>query len=152
MCYTSILVAVDNDHSNDPVSRRALDLAERCNARLHLLHIVEPPSPVAAPGVIGAAPVNCGPTAEEQQVIIEAAEASLEELSAQLGERVASCQVIESALTRDSIHEVAEQQAVDLIVVGSHGRHGWSLLLSGSTASEILKDAPCDVLAVRIGD
>ena len=38
----------------------------------------------------------------------------------------------------------------DLIVVGSHGRHGLALLL-GSTANGVLHGATCDVLAVRVG-
>ncbi|MEO1899758.1 MAG: universal stress protein, partial [Methylococcales bacterium] len=39
----------------------------------------------------------------------------------------------------------------DLIVVGSHGRHGLALLL-GSTANGVLHHAVCDVLAVRLSD
>ena len=39
---------------------------------------------------------------------------------------------------------------VDLIVVGSHGRHGFALLL-GSTSTGVLRGAQCDVLAVRVG-
>jgi universal stress protein A len=39
---------------------------------------------------------------------------------------------------------------MDLVVVGSHGRHGLSLLL-GSTANGVLHGAGCDVLAVRVG-
>ena len=41
--------------------------------------------------------------------------------------------------------------AVDLIVVGSHGRHGLALLL-GSTADAVLHHAKCDVMAVRLQD
>ena len=37
----------------------------------------------------------------------------------------------------------------DLIVLGTHGRHGLGLLL-GSTASGVLHGCPCDVLTVRI--
>ena len=43
----------------------------------------------------------------------------------------------------------AKEQTCDLIVVGSHGRHGLALLL-GSTANDVLHGAPCDVLAVRL--
>ena len=48
---------------------------------------------------------------------------------------------------------LAEAQAInaDLIIVGSHGRHGVSLIL-GSTANAILHGAQCDVLAVRVPD
>lgn len=48
-----------------------------------------------------------------------------------------------------AIHHVAEEEDVDLIVVGSHGRHGLGLLL-GSTATAVLHGAKCDVLAVRL--
>ena len=44
---------------------------------------------------------------------------------------------------------IAEEHAVDLIVIGSHGRHGLQRIL-GSTASGVLHTATCDVLAVRI--
>ncbi|BBI62758.1 hypothetical protein HSBAA_40640 [Vreelandella sulfidaeris] len=48
------------------------------------------------------------------------------------------------------IHRFAEEHGVDLIVVGSHGRHGFALLL-GSTSTGVLHGAQCDVLAVRVG-
>jgi universal stress protein A len=47
------------------------------------------------------------------------------------------------------IVQIAKQEQIDLIVVGSHGRHGLALLL-GSTANSILHHATCDVLAVRL--
>ena len=45
----------------------------------------------------------------------------------------------------------ANAKGADLIIVGSHGRHGLALLL-GSTANGVLHGATCDVLAVRVGD
>ena len=45
---------------------------------------------------------------------------------------------------------MAEELGTDLIVVGSHGRHGLALLM-GSTANGVLHGANCDVLAVRVG-
>lgn len=48
------------------------------------------------------------------------------------------------------IHRFADENGVDLIVVGSHGRHGFALLL-GSTSTGVLHGAQCDVLAVRVG-
>jgi universal stress protein A len=49
------------------------------------------------------------------------------------------------------IVQVAKQEQIDLIVLGSHGRHGLALLL-GSTANSVLHHANCDVLAVRLLD
>jgi universal stress protein A len=50
---------------------------------------------------------------------------------------------------RQEIHRFARENACDLIVVGSHGRHGLALLL-GSTANDLLHGAPCDTLAVSL--
>jgi len=50
---------------------------------------------------------------------------------------------------RQEVHRLAKEQGCDLVVVGSHGRHGLALLL-GSTSNDILHGAPCDVLAVRL--
>jgi len=56
-----------------------------------------------------------------------------------------------SSRPETEIHTLANEIGADLIVVGSHGRHGLALLL-GSTANGVLHGAPCDVLAVRVGD
>jgi universal stress protein A len=50
---------------------------------------------------------------------------------------------------KQEIVVLAEQEGFDLIVVGSHGRHGLSLLL-GSTANSVLHHAGCDVMAIRL--
>ncbi len=47
------------------------------------------------------------------------------------------------------ISEYAKENNCDLIIVGSHGKNGWRLLM-GSTATAVLHHAECDVLAVRI--
>ena len=48
------------------------------------------------------------------------------------------------------LHEQTEVD-VDLVVIGTHGRHGWRLLL-GSTPNAVIHGTPCSVLAVRIND
>ena len=58
---------------------------------------------------------------------------------------------LEMGSPKTEIIRVAEENKVDLIVVGSHGRHGLGLLL-GSTANGVLHHATCDVLAVRLQD
>jgi universal stress protein A len=59
------------------------------------------------------------------------------------------CRWMETGSPKLEIVRVAEENKVDLIVVGSHGRHGFALLL-GSTANGVLHHALCDVLAVRL--
>jgi universal stress protein A len=57
--------------------------------------------------------------------------------------------VVEFGRPADLILDVAERESADLIVMGSHGKHGIRLIL-GSTANSVLHHAKCDVLAVRI--
>ena len=46
--------------------------------------------------------------------------------------------------------ELARELAADLIIVGTHGRSGPRRVLLGSVAEEVLRDAPCNVLVVRL--
>ncbi len=48
------------------------------------------------------------------------------------------------------IHAMAEKLDADVMVIGSHGRSGLSLMF-GSTANSVLHGSKCDVLAVRVG-
>lgn len=57
---------------------------------------------------------------------------------------------IENGSVADSIHKAAQNQ-VDLVVIGTHGRHGWRLLL-GSTPNAVVHGTPCDVLAVKVSE
>ena len=50
---------------------------------------------------------------------------------------------------REAIVQMAKDEGVDLVVVGSHGRSGVSKLLMGSVASHVVTHAPCSVLVVK---
>ena len=45
---------------------------------------------------------------------------------------------------------LAEQQACDLIVMGTHGRQGLLHLLMGSVAEYVMRHARCPVVTVRL--
>ena len=50
---------------------------------------------------------------------------------------------------RETLIEVATKERADLIVVGSHGRTGFSKLMLGSVSSHVVTHAPCSVLVVK---
>lgn len=50
----------------------------------------------------------------------------------------------------DEIIRIAKDEKIDLIVMGTHGRKGIDRILFGSTASEVVRNAPCPVLTVRV--
>jgi universal stress protein A len=48
-----------------------------------------------------------------------------------------------------TIVEIAKNGAYDLIVMGTHGRTGFSRVMLGSVAERVVRLAPCAVLTVR---
>jgi nucleotide-binding universal stress UspA family protein len=49
----------------------------------------------------------------------------------------------------EAIIRTAEQEGVDIIVIGTHGRTGLTRLLMGSVAEAIVRRATCPVLTVK---
>jgi nucleotide-binding universal stress UspA family protein len=66
------------------------------------------------------------------------------------GQGVEVVAVLREGGAEDEILAVAEEQGVDLIVVGTHGRHGLKRALLGSVAESVLRDAKVPVLVVPI--
>lgn len=140
--YRQILIAVDFQPDCERVAARAVDMAKRYEATLTLLHVVE--NLPVEPGNELMIP----PATSVESELLENAERRLAELGGQLGVP-AERRHVAVGQTKYQIVTFAEENAIDLIVVGSHGRHGLALLL-GSTANALLHGAKCDVLAVRL--
>jgi len=142
--YKHILLAVDFSEHGKQVAAKAKQLADHNNALLSLVHVVENlPITDAAYGPI---PFDVDLTQEW----LDASKKRLADLGATLGVSEQR-QWLEMGSAKLEIVRIAEENDVDLIVVGSHGRHGLALLL-GSTANGVLHHAKCDVLAVRLKD
>ncbi|HUL13194.1 MAG TPA: universal stress protein [Methylococcaceae bacterium] len=141
--YRHILLATDFSEHSEQVANRARDLAEKYQADLTLLHVVEN-LPIGDSAYGPIVPFDIDLTEQ----MLESAKTRM----AKLAETLAvpeHRQWVEVGSPKAEIIHLAEQQEVDLIVVGSHGRHGIALLL-GSTAASVIHHAKCDVLAVRL--
>lgn len=140
--YKHILVALDLSNEAPLVAERGQDLARHYNAKMSLIHVVEPVIVDNSYDLMTSLP------AELDDSLLERAKTFLTKISNQL--KLGDVQqIVTLGSTRSEIFRIVEEQAVDLIVIGTHGRHGVGLLL-GSTANAILHGAPCDVHAVRI--
>lgn len=144
MRYQHVLCAVDLTDDNLAVAIRAAELARRDNARFSLIHVVEYiPIDLANELVL--------PQQQEvEEKLMERAKKLLGELAKELGLDEVS-EIVASGSTKSEIIQFAKDHEVDLIVIGKHGRHGFSRLL-GSTANAVLHHAPCDVLTVHIDE
>ena len=141
--YTHILVAVDFSSSTDQVLAKAHDIALRNNARLSLLHVVE----YTPPAEYGSDPMISNWEIDSNE-LLERAEQSMQKLSKQHKLENAGLNV-QFGTPKHEISQYVKDNQCDLIVMGSHGRHGISLLL-GSTANAVLHAMPCDILAVKL--
>ena len=140
--YQRILLAVDLTEESKQLAGSGTALATAFEAELHVIHVIEPLS-LAYGGDI---PMDLSSVQEQ---IHEQAKSHLAEFANGLGVPQ-DRQYLIFGRPESEIHRVAESQEMDLIIVGSHGRHGLALLL-GSTANGVLHGASCDVLAVRVG-
>ena len=145
MTYQHVLFAADFSDEALKVGERAKEVARKYGARLSMIHVVEDVN-ISLGGGYELLPVL--PELPDEALLREARE-MLRELAQRLGVEHAETGVVNAPSTKEGILDAARECGADLIVVGSHGRHGLALLL-GSTANAVLHGAPCDVLAVRI--
>lgn len=139
--YTHILVGLDLSVEAKQVLSKAMQLSAHHNAQLSVAHIIEP----LAFAYGSEIPLDM---TEAQDLIEKQANIRLSALLKELGLSPTNT-FISIGQTAAELQRLAKQHEADLIVVGSHGRHGLALLL-GSTANGVLHGARCDVLAVRV--
>lgn len=138
-----LLIAVDVSEESTSVLEQGRDLAKLLDADYSVLTVVEPLKFVY---------INEGepadkfiPSMKEMKDHMTKSLLEMTELISIPPEKV----MVEEGKAVDTILSIAEKNAFDLIVVGSHGKSGLKLLL-GSTANAVLHHAKCNVLAVRV--
>lgn len=147
--YQRILVPIDGSETSERALREAIKLADG-KAQLRLLHVVEEVYPLDAEGYAFI----------DYAALRDVARSSGERLLAKAGEtaRQAGGEVETSLLDAEGkrvanvIEAAAADWPADLIVIGSHGRSGFSRLLFGSVAEGVVRGASVPVLLVRGAD
>jgi universal stress protein A len=139
--YQRILCAVDLTDDSRVVLARAAALAQKSQAALRLLHVVEfvPIEPMSD---------SLAPVIQVDDHVLERARAQLRELAVAAGLAADCARTISGHVKAEVLRQAREFQA-DLIVLGSRERHGLSILVN-LTEDTLLHSAPCDVLAVRV--
>jgi universal stress protein A len=139
--YKRLLVAIDLTEEAPQVLDKAKSMATSQGAELILAHVVEPVGYAYG----GDIPMDL---TELQDQLDKAAREQLNKYGEKYGITQEN-QVVTVGRPESEVHRLVKEYAVDLVVVGSHGRKGFQLLL-GSTANGMLHGTECDVLAVRI--
>jgi universal stress protein A len=141
--YRHILLAVDFSDADSSVVERAMNMVKQYGAEISIIHVVDN-LPISEPGYDVLNSLDL----ELSEVLVEKAKKQLAKLAKELSVPDNRCYQ-KMGRPVSEITALAEEELVDLIVIGSHGRHGFGLLL-GSTANGVLHHAKCDVLAVRV--
>ena len=141
-----ILVPIDFSPPSDEALAYAASLAAEFGASLHLLHVVEDRI------LYGAWPaeVYIGQLPGLRDDLIKDAEARVADgIKAAASRGVDAAGQVLVGLPFQTIIEAARGGDVDLIVLGTHGRTGFTHMLLGSVAERVVRHAPCPVLVVR---
>jgi universal stress protein A len=141
--YKHILIGLDLSPESQQVIDRVKFLFANSDTKISICHVLEP----LAFTYGGDIPVDLS---DVQTQLQEQATGRLAALAEQLNVRPEDRHIILGHPAQE-MHNMAKNDEVDLIVVGSHGRHGLALIF-GSTSNSVMHGASCDVLAVRISE
>jgi len=143
--YRQIVVAVDGSQTSDLALDEAIRLAKDQQAQLHLVHVIE--SPYQYDELVGIDPEQM------ESALRTAGQKVLDEALARTRQEgiQANGVLIEEAAWRisEAIADEAKRQSADLIVIGTHGRHGLRHLVMGSVAEGVIHSATVPVLLVH---
>ena len=141
--YKHLLIGLDLSPESQQVVDRVKQLFADREVKITICHILEP----LAFTYGGDIPVDLS---DVQVQLEEQARQRLATLAEQLNVSEEDQHIV-LGQPANEMRRMAKEENIDLIIVGSHGRHGLALIF-GSTSNSVLHGAPCDVLAVRINE
>ena len=136
-----IMVPTDFSVHSDRAVRYGVALASRFGAELHLFHSVEV-LPIMYGEGFGALPDDTG-------ALLTTASKHLNAVVVAGAEEVPITRAVCEGRVSVEVVRYAKEHAIDLIVIGRHGRGFIAHLLLGSVTEKVLRSAPCPVLTVR---
>jgi len=138
----NVLFATDFSATSEAALPYATAICRHFGSTLHTAHVLSDASLLMMTG--GVDYVSMGTLYEDAHT--EAKE-KLDQIASRLGEIPNHCHVRHGQVWKN-LAAIVQENDIDLVVVGTHGRSGLGRLLLGSVAEDILRHAPCPVLTV----
>lgn len=147
--YERILVPVDGSATAERGLQEAIGLAAQLKCRLHVLHVVDD-----FPLLVEVASVeNYNDTMARLR---KYGDRLLSDAAARAGDAGVAVETRQREATPKRIAQAIVDEAIQagckLIVMGTHGRRGFSRVTLGSDAEEVVRTSPVPVLLVRHPD
>ena len=140
-----ILFATDFSEGSSSALPYAIDMAKQYGAKLFLVHVIYDVAKTAGWYV---------PHVSIDEIYCDMEKSARKELEKCYVDEMRGLQSVEHVVLKgmpyEEIVRFAEERKIDLIVLGTHGRRGIDRMLFGSTAEQVVRNAPCPVLSVRI--
>ncbi|MFB6353000.1 MAG: universal stress protein [Halobacteriales archaeon] len=136
--FDSVVIATDGSRSVERAVDVALDLAGRFDATVHALYVVDVGDIEAAPDAVRD---------DLRDALEERGERAIAEVEARAADDVVP--VVREGRPPQVIADYARRHDVDLVAMGTRGRHGENRFLVGSVAERVVRTCPVPVLTVR---
>lgn len=136
----AVLLATDLSATSSPAEHEAVRLAAGLGARLIAVSVIDPGA-LRLPGGRYRAWVD--QVRDERETAAQALVARAHEVG------VPTAFLVWEGDPGEAIVDAASAEHADLIVLGSHGRHGVNRSLFGSVSDHVVRNAPCPVVVVR---
>ena len=142
-----ILIATDFSQASEPALRRAIEMAREDGTTLLIAHVLEPPVPFSPDGYV------LPRVYDEMAAVMKAdAEKRMRRILALARKARRPGPGTPLARRASRSHRARRPHAPrDSVVVGTHGRRGFSRLFLGSVAARVVATSPCPVLVVPAG-
>lgn len=145
MEITRILFATDFSEGSSLALPYAADLARQYEAKLFLVHVIYDVAKSAGWYV---------PHVSIDEIYNDMEKSARAELEKSFVDEMRGLRDVERVVLKgipyEEISKFAREKKIDLVVLGTHGRRGIDRMLFGSTAEQVVRNAPCPVLSVRI--
>jgi nucleotide-binding universal stress UspA family protein len=139
----NILVPIDFSPYSEHVVDYALELADRLDAKIHLVNVIGVPA-------LGAPELGLAIASAALDSVVDENQRALDKLVAAHRDsgRMAGA-LLRTGDARDVILQTATEVEADLIVMATHGRRGLSRALLGSVAESVVRTSPIPVLTLH---
>lgn len=140
-----VLFATDFSEGSSHALPYAVDLAKQYGAKLYIVHVLYDVAKTSGWYV---------PHVSIDEIYKDMGSGAQAQLDKTFTEEMRGVKDVERIVLKGTPHDelcrFAEEKGVDLIVLGTHGRRGLDRVLFGSTAEQVVRNAPCPVLSVRL--
>ena len=140
LSFANILLPTDFTGASEAALPYAQAFARLYGSRIIVTHAVTPPPPVFLP--MEPIPLEMGGDWQDAQKRLE------QFLNKDALQGTVHEGMVERGNLWNVIEDVIQRHSADLVILGSHGRHGFKKLVLGSAAEQIFRQARCPVLTI----